>query len=249
MPYTPSHIAAVLPLRGKGGAGLPLAGLAAGSMSPDLVYFLPTPNWAIAAQTHSWWGILTWDLLLGTCLWLAWRLASHSLHGLVPDPIRRRWRPAGWPSSLVGFALVVAAVVVGSATHVLWDEFTHVGRFGATHLPLLAASYPTPIGMVPGFRLLQYASTVIGLASVVWVGLRQPVVWDPPRSQPALARAAAWLVPAGTVAAVIARLTVVDLTSRREVTFAAATVALTGAIATTALLCLVHAVRTFATPR
>lgn len=54
------------------------------------------------------------------------------------------------------------AVLIGSVTHVLWDEFT-TNRFGTEHFHTLAASYSTPFGTLAGYRLLQYASGVVGL--------------------------------------------------------------------------------------
>ena len=47
MPFTPSHVAAILPLAGRRDRGLPLAALAAGSMSPDLPYFQPVADWRL----------------------------------------------------------------------------------------------------------------------------------------------------------------------------------------------------------
>ena len=242
MPFTPSHVAAILPLRGRAGTGLPLAALAAGSMSPDLPYFLPIPKWQeMSPPSHSLMGILTWDLLFGLAMWTAWRLGAHSLHDLAPDAIRRRWRPAGWPTTLGSLAMVITAVLIGAGTHVLWDSFTHAGRFGVRHFPILNVIIETPFRTLPAHRWLQYLSSVFGLAAVAWVGLRQPASWDPPRRRPGLARAAAWLIPLGALVAAVQRLSVVGPGSLRDAAYVIATSSIAGATTTLILLCLMHA--------
>ena len=248
MPFTPSHVAAILPLRGRAGVGLPLAALAAGSLSPDLPYFLPIPDWRVVSPLpHSLMGILTWDLLFGLVMWTAWRLGAGPLHDLAPDAIRRRWRPAGWPTTVGAAAMVVLALLIGAGTHVLWDSFTHAGRFGTQRFPILNTLIETPLRTLPAYRWLQYLSGVVGLVAVAWVGLRQPMSWDPPRRRPGLARAAVWLIPLGALVAVVQRFSVVGYTGLRDAAFAIATASIAGAVATTLLLCLLHAATTLTT--
>lgn len=201
MPLTPSHIAAVIPLKGR--SVLPFAALAAGSMSPDLWYYLPG-SWVPQPSTHTVWGILVWDVLFGVVMWLAWRAASSALYDIAPDPIRRRWRLPTEPFSAWRF--VPVAVLIGAATHVLWDEFTHGGRFGDTHIAVLAASYATPLGPVAGYQLLQYFSGAFGLAVIAWVGLRLPQQRAESRRRPQGAVIAPFAVVAGGLAAVAVRL-------------------------------------------
>ncbi|MCA0253230.1 MAG: DUF4184 family protein [Actinobacteria bacterium] len=243
MPFTPSHIAAVLPLRGRAGRGLPIAALAAGSVSPDLLYFQPFVDWRLVTPSpHSLAGIVTWDLLLGFALWAAWRAGAHPLHDLMPDPVRRRWQPGRWPADGLGWAMAVAALLVGAITHVVWDEFTHAGRFGATHLAWLATEYGTPFGALPGYRLAQYASGFIGLVIVLWVGLRQPVTPAAPRPRPALARSASWVVAASAILAATLRLASLDAsTGLRSVVFSGITAAMGTAAATVVLITTAHA--------
>lgn len=243
VPFTPSHIAAILPLRGRRDRGLPLAALAAGSMSPDLPYFQPIVDWRLMSPpTHSVAGILTWDLLFGIVMWVVWRAGAEPLHDLAPDPIRSRWRPAGWPTKVRAWLMVVPAVLVGTVTHVLWDEFTHAGRFGATQIAAIGASYSMPWGPFPGYRLLQYASGAIGLAIVFWVGLRQPSRDPRPRPRPGLARVAAWLVPlSGLTAAAMRSSALEDPTDLRALAFAAITAAIATATTVMVLLTAGHA--------
>ena len=188
MPFTPAHVAAVIPLRGR--AGLPFAALAAGSMSPDLPYYLLGTGWQPVPATHSLWAVPTWDLLFGLVMWAAFRRASQPLHDLSPEVVRRRWRLADVAASR--WWLTPVAVLIGSLTHLLWDEFTHPGRFGTANLAMLAATYPSPIGPLEGYRYLQYGSGLFGLAVLAWVGLRASVGPAVPRRQPVLAAWARW---------------------------------------------------------
>ena len=243
MPFTPSHIAAILPLRGRHTIGLPLAALAAGSMSPDLLYFQPVVDWRLVSPaTHSVAGILSWDLLFGIVMWAAWRAGAKPFHDLAPDAIRSRWNPAGWPTKVRSWLMVVPAVLIGAVTHVLWDEFTHAGRFGATQIPAIGASYPMPWGPFPGYRLLQYASGAIGLAIIIWVGARQTPRGQEPRPRTGLARVTAWLVPLAAVSGAVMGVWMLnDPTQLRAVAFAAITTAIGTGVTVLMVLIVGHA--------
>ena len=54
--------------------------------------------------------------------------------------------------------LLIVSLWIGAATHVLWDEFTHVHRFGYRHLAWLAQTH----GPMDGYRWAQYASGLVG---------------------------------------------------------------------------------------
>lgn len=189
MPFTPSHVAAILPLRGRLSGTLPFAALAIGSVAPDLPYYLPGLN-VLSAFTHRAWAVPSIDVALGLTAWLLWRWLAPALHELSPSPIRSRWRlPAGRPR----WWGVPLALAIGAASHVLIDEFTHAGRFGATHVAVLAASYPSPLGgSWEGYRWAQYLLGAIGLAIVAWVGWRTPADSIASRPLP-LARWLGWV--------------------------------------------------------
>jgi len=191
MPFTLSHVAAILPLRRA--RALPLAALAAGSMAPDLPYYVPALGF-LSRWTHTITGIVTIDVLLALGLWALWRSAAQPLRDLSPAAVRERWDPPGrtdgWPAAW--WAVPVAAAL-GAATHVGWDEFTHAGRYATTHLGFLAATYPSPLGPLAGYRYAQYASGAVGLAIIVIAGLRQERTPMAVPSNPRLARVVPWL--------------------------------------------------------
>ncbi|RMB58159.1 DUF4184 family protein [Tessaracoccus antarcticus] len=237
MPFTPAHVAAVLPLRGR--PYFPFAALAAGSMSPDLPYFLPFSGSIPRHVTHSVWSIPTWDLLFGMALWLVWRWVAPIVHDVAPRPVRTRWTPpTGQDPAWLG---VVAAVVVGSATHILWDALTHAGYLTSVIGPL-AAIHDSPLGRHHGYSYLQYASGALGLAVLLWVGFRQPPRSPGPRRQPGTAAAAPAIVIAAALLAVALRVTTMhDPTDRRAMVFTTVTSSISGAALGVIVVCVAHA--------
>lgn len=171
MPFTPSHVAAVLPLR-RIGVALPLAALAAGSVSPDAPYFVPGLM-TLGQATHHLLAVFSLDVVIGLLLWAGWRIGAGPLHELAPTSVRERWRPADWRSAPPW--TVPVAVALGAATHVAWDSFTHPHGFAAARIVMLTAAYPNPFGGEwPGYQWAQYLSGAFGLIVLAWVGWRQP---------------------------------------------------------------------------
>jgi hypothetical protein len=184
MPFTASHAAAVLPLLRT---PLPASALVIGSMAPDFPFFLPFDP---GIRTHTAAAIVTTDLLFGIPAWFLWHalLAAPALWA-APRPLRARL--SGIPlgvgvrlRDLRAVLLTVVALAVGSATHVLWDEFTHARRWGPEHLPALDETW----WLMPGYRWLQYVSSLVGLlvllAWLVHWWRRTPATSDSDRPAP-----------------------------------------------------------------
>ena len=178
MPFTATHVLAVVPLRDT---RLPFAALAVGSMTPDLpifVHFLPSYY-----TTHSAGGLLTACLPLGLALWLGWELVLRDpTLALLPEWVRRRTDRTGRARGPDGrrVLLAAAAVLIGAATHLVWDAFTHGGRWGVRLVPVLdtplALPAWLPAGLPPvmhGYRVAQYASSAVGLPLLGWLAWRR----------------------------------------------------------------------------
>jgi len=139
--------------------------LALGAMVPDLPIFLPfLPAYS---DWHSLQGVLTVDLAAVLILLVVF-------HGLLRDPLLSLLPPAlagraatlrpAWPSLARRVPAVVAGGLIGSSTHVMWDSFTH-----STGPALWGEWLAAPVlGVLPLFRALQYGSSAVGLAIVVW---------------------------------------------------------------------------------
>lgn len=179
VPFTISHLAAVLPLRsGRTRVeALPTAPLVIGSMVPDLPAALGAA--ALRPATHTGPLALVVDLALTALLWCAWvAVVRPAVIASLPE-VAARWRPAARRRP-VALWWVVAAVV-GAVTHLLWDAFTHSSE-GATWFDGFAGH-----GRV--FLTLQIVSSVAGLV-VVLVWLRR--WWSGAAVDPEVAERVAW---------------------------------------------------------
>ncbi|MEU1973760.1 DUF4184 family protein [Microbacterium sp. NPDC019599] len=215
MPFTPSHAVVALPF-----VRTPLvpAAIAVGAMAPDLPLFVRLSPFGYG-RTHDFaWLPLTILLALALLLiwrcvlrpaarelspgWLAVRLPSGWDRGarsaaretLAIEVVAEPSRPRRWAISWSGMLLLAASLAIGIASHIVWDHFTHEGRWGAQTIPLLAADW----GPLPGFKWLQHSSSVIGLAiialwAVAWLRGRDAAERHGPRLLPSWVRWAWWL--------------------------------------------------------
>lgn len=217
MPFTPSHAVVALPfLR----TPLVPAAIAVGAMTPDLPLFvraLPVSY----GLTHS----LAWlplTIVLAGALLLLWRCVLRpAARELSPAWLARRL-PGRWDAragaalretlaiegvparvSGRGILLLVLSLAIGILSHIVWDLFTHEGRWGTRVLPVLDEQW----GPLTGYKWLQHGSSVLGLGilliwGVLWLRRRtaqlapsrvlaEPVRWVWWLSLP-VALAAAW---------------------------------------------------------
>ncbi|MET9538393.1 DUF4184 family protein [Streptomyces sp. NPDC006553] len=180
MPFTLSHAAAVLPgLRRNGTARGPLvaSALVAGSFAPDMTYFAATavPGAMVFGDvTHSPVGIVTVDVLITAVLVALWLTVREPLVVLLPARWRGRVygfvRGDGWrdrhPAVLAGWFGLSA--VVGSTTHVVWDSFTHLDRWGTRMIPILG----DVVAGFPVYLYAQYGGSALALGLLVWFTAR-----------------------------------------------------------------------------
>ncbi|ADH70921.1 DUF4184 family protein [Nocardiopsis dassonvillei] len=141
MPFTPSHVAAVLPLART---GLPPAALVVGSVAPDLPYYLPLP--VAAATTHGPAGLWL-DVLLGGAVLVVYAYVLRPpLHALAGARTRfpRVRAPRSAREAARAAALTAAALAAGSVTHMAWDSFTQTGGALVRAWPPLSAPVAGP---------------------------------------------------------------------------------------------------------
>lgn len=204
MPFTLSHAAAVLPGIRRDGTGrgpLVASALVAGSFAPDLTYFADTAipgAMEFGEVTHAVWGVVTVDVLITALAVAGWLLLREPLVALLPERLRGRAyaclrgsRPAtgtgGRGLRLRDAAWFVVSAVIGSATHVVWDAFTHHDRWGVRLVPGLDGS----VGGLPVFTLVQYGTSAPALLVLAWFAvsaLRRAGELPVPASVPALDR-------------------------------------------------------------
>jgi len=209
MPFTPSHAVVALPfVRTQ----LVPAAIAIGAMTPDLPLFvrgLPLHY----GRSHA----LEWvpvTVLVALVLLLVWRCALRpAARELAPVWLARRL-PAEWDADAAAAAretlgvesrrgratvswrrmlLLVVSLLLGVVSHIVWDLFTHEGRWGTQAVPALAGEW----GPLAGYKWLQHGSSLLGLAIIgvwmlVWLVRRRDTASDM-RVLPSAVRWAWWL--------------------------------------------------------
>jgi membrane-bound metal-dependent hydrolase YbcI (DUF457 family) len=201
MPFTLTHVAAILPVAAAAPRAFPFSALVIGSMIPDLPLFMTLP--VSYATTHSIAGLFVACLPMGLAAFLTFQgVLKRPLFALMPDGIRSRC--ATFATFRVDprfkfLARASLAIVIGATTHVFWDSFTHRGRWGTRLVPWLNDEALAIWGHgVPGYKALQYGSTLVVLPCMAallvrWLARQPPAPLDGLPTLPKLARVAVWL--------------------------------------------------------
>lgn len=184
MPFTASHAVVALAF-----TRTPLvpAAVAIGAMAPDLPLFVRGLG-VRYSFTHAPINIL-WTTLIAFALFFLWRtLLRPVVPELVPGWVRRRlpedWRlpvPAA-ARQAIGIGeprrypvMLALSLALGVLTHIVWDAFTHQGRWGVQAIEGLDQMW----GPLAGYRWLQHGSSVlslvvIGVWAARWLVRREP---------------------------------------------------------------------------
>jgi hypothetical protein len=170
VPFTLSHGAAALPFRRF---RVVFSGVLIGTFAPDFEYFLRLGP--VGHFGHTLAGVFVFTLPAAlVALWLYHDVIKLPVAKLMPDGIQRRlvnhlqeFRFRG----AARFALIAGSVLLGIATHVTWDAFTHAKTWPYRHWALLRQSVRLPVvGLYPFDRVLQHASTLFGMAVLcIWL--------------------------------------------------------------------------------
>ncbi|GAA3171915.1 hypothetical protein GCM10010451_20850 [Streptomyces virens] len=203
MPFTLSHAAAVLPAvraDGSGRASLVPAVLVAGSFAPDTTYYAASVlsgAMEFGDVTHAFWGVFTVDVLIAWTLVGLWLLVREPLVALLPRALQGRAAAllrCGAPRARVRASLLArwyVSAVLGALTHVVWDAFTHLDRWGMRVFPVLGRE----IAGSPLYWYLQYGgSAVAAVVIVVFVAraLRRTTPGAGPTGVPRLSARDRW---------------------------------------------------------
>ena len=179
MPFTPSHAVVALPF-----IRTPLvpAAVAIGAMTPDLPLFLRGVGLDYSF-THTF-GNVVWTAVVAFALFVVWRVVLRPAVGELSPLWLSRRLPADWSQSggsaaraAVGIGsgrpwypvLLAVSLILGVLSHIVWDLFTHEGRWGVELLPALDRMW----GPLTGYKWLQHGSSAIGLIVIgIWAVLR-----------------------------------------------------------------------------
>jgi hypothetical protein len=177
MPFTFSHPAAVLPFAFLPARWISLTGLVIGSTAPDFEYFFRLNIYS--AYSHSIPGMFWFDLPLTIMLAFVFHaIVRDQLVENLPAFLTRRllvFKNFSWTKHFKqNFLVVIISIIIGIATHLLWDHFTHqTGQF-VLLIDALKNSYTITGYSIPGYTIAQHASTLIGGVIILYALMKLP---------------------------------------------------------------------------
>jgi hypothetical protein len=176
MPLTFSHPAIVLPLNYLPKRWISLMGLIVGSIAPDFEYFARMKVMSI--YSHTWIGLFWFDLPVGLLLCFVYHdvVRVPFIHHL-PHFLNKRfsqYNSLHWNKYfLKNIPIVLLSILIGSASHLFWDSFTHINGYF-----VVLWSMTKPVGLfgagIPLYKLIQHCSTLVGGAVILAAIYRMP---------------------------------------------------------------------------
>lgn len=168
MPFTLSHAVLAPPLAKLSGNRLPIAALAIGTMTPDLYRLFTDANYN---QSHQWSGLIFPNLFIALCFCVLW----YGLYRQMLLSFFRLYKPLNLKNlnQFSGFIIsLLCAIVIGIATHLIWDGLTHVDfrTFAFQHQlsqPIHFFQYSYPL-----HRVLQIGTSILALPLLFWMFYR-----------------------------------------------------------------------------
>lgn len=177
MPFTFSHPAIVLPLAYLPRQWVSLTGLVAGSLAPDFEYFIRMRLESNFSHTIK--GMFLFDLPLALLIAFVYHtIVRNKLIENLPAVLKSRvstfnsfdWNEffkKKWP-------IAVISMLIGAASHIFWDDFTHHDGYFVKRLPILASQLYVWGMEVQVFRVLQYTSTLLGAIIIAFAVFNLP---------------------------------------------------------------------------
>jgi len=170
MPFTVAHAAAVLPFRRL---NLVWSAFLVGSMAPDFPYVIGSIKYRDLG--HYFPGVLLFTLPASfAVLWFYHWAVKRPVAGLLPIGVQQRLSGQLGEFSFGGVSRIWAitlSIILGIATHLVWDSFTHAHTWPWLHFAWLRSRIEVPaVGWIPMYMFLQYATTFLGFFALgVWV--------------------------------------------------------------------------------
>ncbi len=150
-----------------------MSAIVMGCFAPDFPHLLSlSPDTLLG---HTFVGMFVFDLPLAiAALWLFHAFIKQPMLLFLPAGIRLRLTSSVnnfpfWPWERL--SLIALSILIGAATHIFWDAFTHPNSWICQHWAYLRGSVELPVtGEMQIYKLLEYASSILGLAVVaVWI--------------------------------------------------------------------------------
>jgi hypothetical protein len=143
--------------------------LVIGTFAPDFEYFLRLAPGGGYGHTLPGAFVLSLPLAL-LVLWLFHAYVKRPFCELLPNAFQRKVNPYLSQfqfNGARGFLLIVLSILIGIATHIAWDSFTHPTSWLAQHWAFLNQTVPMPFHrQIAYYKLFQHGSSVIGMAAL-----------------------------------------------------------------------------------
>jgi hypothetical protein len=150
-----------------------MTALIIGSIVPDFEYFFRMHIYSVHSHTVA--GLFYFDLTVGCLLFILFvQVVRHPLLMHLPDFLRtrvsfddaQRTRRYRFENGVI----IVFSLLIGAASHLLWDSFTHASGYCVRHISFLRKNVFIENFKIPVYKLLQHGSTVVGfLALFIYV--------------------------------------------------------------------------------
>ncbi len=178
MPFTFSHPAIILPLTFLPRQWFSLTGLVIGSLTPDFEYFLRMRIKSNYSHTID--GLFWFDLPLGLLLaFLFHNIVRDRLFDNLPTLLKSRFltfKNFDWNRLFKQNWLVVTiSILIGAASHIFWDSFTHDHGYFVQKIPVLQNSVDFLGKQFPFFKILPHSSTLFGALVIGFTIKKLPI--------------------------------------------------------------------------
>ena len=177
MPFTFSHPAIILPFAKYSGKYISLTGLIIGSVTPDFEYFFRMKVQSNISHTIS--GLFYFDLPVGILLSFVFHmLIRNSLYNNLPKVFKSRlevFKSFKWNNYFkTHYFVVIFSLLIGAASHLFWDSFTHLHGYAIQNISSLQSSFNIAGYEIAIYKLLQHLSSLVGGLFIALAFFRLP---------------------------------------------------------------------------
>ncbi|RXM43494.1 DUF4184 family protein [Flavobacterium sp. YO64] len=177
MPFTFAHPAIILPLPFLNKRWFSLTGLIIGSMIPDFEYFIRMRIQSIYSHTIA--GVFWFDLPLALFIsFIFHNKVKNLLFQNSPYCLQSRlliFTTFNWNNYFKqNWIVVLFSILIGTASHLLWDSFTHKSGYFVNHIAALQNSVYLFGIDIPILKMAQHLSTFAGSVIIFFALFKLP---------------------------------------------------------------------------
>lgn len=165
MPFTFSHPAIILPLAKINQKYISTTALVAGSMAPDFEYFVNMQMKQVHGHTIS--GMFYYDLPMALIMCFLFHFTIRdAIIKYSPIPLKRElneYYGYNWVHRFKShWYIIILSSIIGIASHLFWDSFTHEGRYFVELIPFLQESTTFGGATLLNSHIAQLLSSLLG---------------------------------------------------------------------------------------